>query len=189
MKRLLPAVTLSLALAAGPVLSDTCPVAPDHSAELDQLIADIRSAETEAAARPIAARMWELWADAPNEQAQAILDRGMRKRASYDFLGARADFDRLVEYCPNYAEGYNQRAFVSFLRQDFEAALVDLDRALDLSPKHVAALSGKALTLLGLNRNDEARETLAQALALNPWLPERGLADKGQPLAPPGQDI
>ena len=99
----------------------------------------------------------------------------MAARGSYDFLGAIDAFDRLVEYCPDYAEGYNQRAFVNFLREDYEAALPDLDRALERSPRHVAALSGKALTLMGLGRGDEAQEVLREAVELNPWIPERGL--------------
>ncbi|RVT85943.1 tetratricopeptide repeat protein [Rhodobacteraceae bacterium CCMM004] len=119
--------------------------------------------------------MWEIWTDAPDEIAQALLDDGMARRSSYDFLGAQAAFDRLVGYCPDYAEGYNQRAFVAFLRQDYAAALEDLDRALARAPSHVGALSGKALTLMGLGRMDAAQETLRAALRLNPWIPERGL--------------
>jgi tetratricopeptide (TPR) repeat protein len=90
-------------------------------------------------------------------------------------LGSRTALNRLIEYCPAYAEGYNQRAFTNYLQQDFEAALVDLDRALNILPTHVAALSGKALTLMGLGRSAEAQEVLRAALALNPWLQERAL--------------
>ena len=133
--------------------------------------------------------MWGFWTDAPDELAQEMLDRGMTRRSSYDFLGALKDLDRLVAYCPEYAEGYNQRAFVHFLRQDFTPALRDLDRAIALSPNHVAALSGRALTLMGLGRIDEARSALDHALELNPWLPERRLAGPGGPLAPLGKDI
>lgn len=166
-----------------------CPDAPDHSAALDGLFAEVRAAGTEAEARRIADRMWALWTDAPDEAAQAVLDAGMARRLSHDYPGALAAFDRLVAYCPHYAEGYNQRAFVNFLRQDFAAALADLDRALERAPAHVAALSGRALSLMALGRVDEARLALAQALRLNPWLPERGLARPGGPLEPGGQDI
>ncbi|MEY8843209.1 hypothetical protein AB9K41_29600, partial [Cribrihabitans sp. XS_ASV171] len=152
------------ALTTCAALADSCPPPPDHSESLDRLIVEIGEAGSENEARRIANRMWEYWADAPNEQAQAILDRGMTKRASWNLLGAREEFDLLVEYCPDYAEGYNQRAFVNFLRQDFAAALVDLDRAIELSPRHVAALSGRALSLLGLGRVEEARDALQDAL-------------------------
>lgn len=153
------------------------------------LISLAQGAKSESDARAVSDQMWELWTDAPNEQAQALLDRGMTRRRSFDYLGALQDLDALVAYCPQYAEGYNQRAFVNYLRQDYAAALVDLDRAIALSATHIAALSGRALTLVGLGRNDDARTALAAALALNPWLPERSLAGPGGPLEPPGKDI
>lgn len=181
---------LALMLAsAAPAAAETCPQAPDHGVALGALIAQAQTATNETDARVISNQMWELWADAPDDQAQAVLDRGMQRRASYDFTGAIADFDTLIAYCPDYAEGYNQRAFVNFLRQDFAAALPDLERALELSPDHIAALSGKALTLLALGRVDEARNDLTQALKMNPWLSERSLAAPGGPLAPKGQDL
>lgn len=173
---------------AGPVWAG-CPAAPDHGASIDGLLSDVRAAQSEAEAREISGRMWEYWTDAPDEIAQEMLDQGMSRRGSYDFLGALNDLDRLVAYCPDYAEGYNQRAFVNYLRQDFAPALRDLDRAIELSPNHIAALSGRALTLLGLERTEEARAALAHALDLNPWLPERGLAAPGGPLAPVDKDI
>ncbi|MCB1364578.1 MAG: tetratricopeptide repeat protein [Rhodobacteraceae bacterium] len=180
---------VALCLSPLEIRADTCPASPDHAAELDRLYAQAQAAGSEAEARAFTNRMWELWADAPDEPAQAVLDRGMSLRASYDFLGALEEFDRLIAYCPNYAEGYNQRAFVNFLRQDYAAALPDLERALDLSPDHAAAMSGRALTLLALGRTSEARAALEQALALNPWLPERHMAAPGGPLAPEGEDI
>lgn len=188
MKQMLTAVLLA------PVLSvtahaDTCPAAPDHGPAIERLIDAAQTVDNEDEARGISSALWALWADAPNEQAQAMLDRGMARRAVYDFLGAMEDFNALVAYCPDYAEGYNQRAFVNFLTQNFAPALVDLDEALDRSPRHIAALAGKALTLLALNRADEARPVMAEALRLNPWLPERGLAAPGGPLAPLGEDI
>lgn len=169
--------------------ADECPVAPDHSADVSGVIAQIQQAENEQAARILSNQLWEFWTDAPDESAQAVLDRGMTRRSAWDLLGAIEDFNKLVAYCPSYAEGYNQRAFAHYLRQDFQAALPDLDKAIELSPNHVAAISGRALTLLGLQRIDEAREALNQALELNPWLSERHLLAPGGPLGPPGEDI
>ena len=179
MKAMIP-----LLFVAAPAWAQTCPPAPDHGDDLAAIIAQIQVAETEMAARQLADGLWRLWTDAPDAKAQALLDEGMARRESYDFLGARALFDDLVAYCPDYAEGYNQRAFASFLRQEFDLALTDLERALEINPTHVAALSGKALTLMGLGRDVEAQEVLRAALALNPWLSERSLLQE-----PPGEDI
>lgn len=177
-------IVLLVPFLAATAVAAECPPPPDISAQQDSILEDVRGAETEMEARKLTNQLWELWATAPDEPAQELLDRGMQARASYDFIGALDAFDRLTEYCPEYAEGYNQRAFVNFLRQDFPAALVDLDRALDLSPGHVAAMSGKALTLMGLGRHEEAQVILREALRLNPWLPERSLLT-----TPPGEDL
>ncbi|MEL6806965.1 MAG: tetratricopeptide repeat protein [Pseudomonadota bacterium] len=178
-----------LALLSAPAWADTCPPPPDNSAALSALIEQIREAPNEGAARPISGQMWELWLMAPDEAAQEVLDEGMRQRSSYDFAGSLASFDRLVAYCPDYAEGYNQRAFSHFLTENFDAALVDLDAALRLSPDHVGAQSGRALTLMNLGRLEEARAQMLAALENNPWLSERALLAKGAPLGPVGEDI
>ncbi|TKZ21506.1 tetratricopeptide repeat protein [Shimia litoralis] len=174
---------------ATPAFAQACPQAPDHSAALERLIAQVQVAPNEMAAQEISNEMWAYWADAPDEVAQQILDRGMQKRGGFDYLGALEEFDALVEYCPHYAEGYNQRAFVNFLRRDFAAALPDLERALELSPRHVGALSGRAITLIGLGQDAAAQDALAAALEVNPWLPERGLLRAPQKDNAVGQDL
>ncbi|MEM6634382.1 MAG: hypothetical protein AAF667_00700 [Pseudomonadota bacterium] len=179
------ALLISVVLAAPAALAqDACPAAPEIEPEAAPLLNALRDSTSEGTAREISAQLWALWTRAPDEHAQHLLDEGMTRRASFDFAGAMIAFDALVSYCPAYAEGYNQRAFVSFLRHDFQDALIDLDKTLDLSPRHIGALSGKALTLMGLGQMDEAQVVLRDALALNPWLPERGLL-----VGPLGEDI
>ncbi len=164
-----------LCLAASPALAEECPPVADHSQRLSEIVTELAVAPSEGDARILTQELWSLWTDAPDARAQSLLDEGMARRSSYDFLGARAVLGRLIAYCPDYAEGYNQRAFASFLGQDFDAALEDLDRTLELMPDHIAAMSGKALTLMGLGRNDEAQEVLREAVEMNPWLQERAL--------------
>lgn len=162
-------------LLASPALAETCPPAPDHAKALGDLVEVAKMAPDRAAGMAASDEMWKLWADAPDARAQELLDRGMARRESYDFDAAMEAFQALVDYCPDYAEGYNQRAFVNFLRQDYTAALPDLDAALARQPRHVAALTGKALTLHALDRQGEAALALRAALAMNPWLSERSL--------------
>ena len=165
-------------LIAAPAFAENCPAVTDHSQRIAEIVVELGEARGEAEAQILSNELWELWTDAPDEIAQAMLDEGMSRRSSYDFLGARNVLDRLVAYCPDYAEGYNQRAFVNFLSGNFDTALVDLDRTLALVPNHIAALSGKALTLMGLGRNAEAQVVLRSAVEMNPWLQERALLDQ-----------
>tara|TARA_R110002033_G_scaffold64188_5_gene115192 strand:- start:255 stop:833 length:579 start_codon:yes stop_codon:yes gene_type:complete len=177
-----------------PVWAADCPAPADHSDELATLFEQARAAPTEMAARAATDGLWKVYLRAPDAEAQAVLDRGMARRDSYDYLGAKTDFDRLIAYCPDYAEGWNQRAFVYYLQGDFVRALADLDEALARTPDHVPAQSGRALTLMQLGQREEARAQLLEALANNPWLSERALIAPGAPLGPqppadPGKDI
>jgi tetratricopeptide (TPR) repeat protein len=182
-------IVLVLALMSGPAWASDCPDPQDYGAELAGLMAGARAAPNEMTGRVFSNQMWQVWLRAPSEQAQEVLDRGMRRRDSYDFIGAFEDFDTLAKLCPTYAEGFNQRAYVQFLQGRFEGALKDLEVALSLNPDHVAAQSGRALTLMQLERIPEARVQMLEALENNPWLSERALIAKGAPLGPKGEDI
>ncbi|MCT4557592.1 MAG: tetratricopeptide repeat protein [Pelagimonas sp.] len=174
---------VAASLSATALMADGCPTAPDLSV-LDSLYAELRVAPDEMTAREITNQMWQVWDDAPDEPSQQMLTAGMRARSGYDFLGALGHFDKLVSYCPFYAEGYNQRAFVNYLRGDYAAALPDLEQALELNPRHIGALSGQALSLLALGREQEGQAALRKALEINPWLTERHLLKE-----PPGQEL
>ena len=167
-----------------PAMAQACPAVPVRSAEKAELYAGLLTAKNEMGAAPYNAGLWEIWLDAPDEIAQAMLNEGMALRRVYDFLGSVAVLNDLVDYCPDYAEGYNQRAFAYFLARDFEASLADLDRTLVIDPRHIGALSGKGLTLIELGRNKEAQVVLKEAVALHPWLSERFLIEE-----PPGTDL
>lgn len=175
---------LPFALLAGPAIAQDCPVAADHSTRLSEIVTELQASRGAGDARVLSDELWELWTDAPDDRAQALLDAGMTQRTVRNYAGSRATLDKLVDYCPDYAEGYNQRAFSYYLQQDFAAALVDLDRAIALVPNHIAAISGRGLTLMGLGRHEEAQEALRAAVALNPWLSERSLI-----IEPDGIDI
>ncbi len=168
MKYLIPMV----AVLASPAIAD-CPPVADYQMEQARLLSEMKVAPNEGAARRLSDALWALWINAPDEKAQALLNTGMSAHRSLNHTAALASLDELISYCPDYAEGYNQRAFVYYTSAKFEAALADLDRALDRHPEHLGALTGKALTLMGLERNVEAQRVLRTALKINPWLSER----------------
>ncbi len=150
-----------------------CPAVPNRDGEIAAIYERLQAAQDEKAGKRIGDELWQIWTDAPDEHAQALLDQGMARRDAYDFAGALEYFDDLIAYCPHYAEGWNQRAFIYFLRADYGSALTDLEKALEIDPDHVAAMSGQALTLLNLGRTETGQSILKKALELNPWLPER----------------
>lgn len=172
-------------MAPTPLRADeTCPKGRDISREMDLLLSGVQTARSEGEAQVYMNQMWILWRRAPDAHAQQLLNEGVDRIRMVDFAGAQAVLSALIAYCPTYPEAYNQRAFSHFLAGEFEQALADLDVVLGLWPRHLAAMTGRALTLQALDREDEAQAVLRQALQLNPWLPERRLVvrPKGQAL-------
>jgi tetratricopeptide (TPR) repeat protein len=151
----------------------------------DALMKRLAEAATEVEGRSAEDAVWRYWLDeAPTAEVRGHIDEGMRKRDGYDFAGAEAEFDRVVELAPGYAEGYNQRAFARFLRDNMEGALADLERTLELKPVHFGALSGMYHVLFRMGRTEAATANLEKAVALHPWLKERSLLPRslGKPL-------
>ena len=120
-------------------------------------------------------QLWGLWIKAPDERAQQLLKSGMLRMRQGDLRKAETELTKLINYCPNYSEGYNQRAFTRYLAFDFENALPDLIRALELRPRHLGALSGKGLTHKAMGQELEAEIEFRKALSLNPFMPERNM--------------
>lgn len=169
-------LTLCLALMPGLAIAD-CPPLPDRSAEIGAIYDRLRISGGPTEAGVLSALLGRIWTAAPDTAAQNLLDRGMQARLAGDLVESIAVFGELTVYCPTYAEGWNQRAFSAYVARDFATALGDLDRALLIEPQHLGALTGRALTFIGLEREAEAERDLRAALRLNPWLAERALLD------------
>jgi tetratricopeptide (TPR) repeat protein len=158
-----------------PAMADCPPLKPEIGVKLDALHSELRFAPDPAVAQDLSGRLWAEWTRAPDARSQDLLNEVMVRRSAFDLSGALAAANALVDYCPAYAEGWNQRAFVNYIAGEHAAALPDLDRALALRPRHLGALTGKGLTLIALDRVAEGQEVIRAALRLNPWLAERGL--------------
>lgn len=164
--------------------------AGQSAAELDGLFAALKAAPSEAAARAIEDRIWRRWMEAPDRRTEELVQEAMARRGVYDFAGARTLLDEAVARAPDYPEAYNQRGFVRFLQDDYDAALEDVDRAIAIEPRHFAAMAGRALILMRQGRHQLAQAQLRQAIEIHPFLKERSLLVGGPDEPPrPGIDL
>ena len=177
MKAFKPIAPLVIAFIALPGLAmASCPALdPSHSAETEPLFKALKASDTETEGVAIASRIWDIWTKAPDVEAQALLDKGVQSIRWGAFDEAETALTYLIDYCPNYAEGWNQRAFARFLKEDFDGALSDLERALALEPMHFGALAGRGLTFLRQGRQLLGFNALREAVAVHPWMSERHL--------------
>jgi Flp pilus assembly protein TadD len=145
----------------------------------------LAAAENETAARQIVGSIWRLWFEAPDEASAELMREVLDRRRFLDLTTALKLLDQLVEQSPDWAEAWNQRATIRFMVGDYEGSLADIDRVLPLEPKHFGALSGEAIILMRLGREEEAQTVLKQAVEINPFLVERALLKR----EPEGENI
>lgn len=144
--------------------------------ERARLFETLKNARSEQAGRAAEEAIWLFWMhNAPDAETEALVSRAMERREAYDFEAARLILDEVVAGAPDYAEGWNQRAFIHFLQEKLDKALEDLDRALELEPKHFGALAGKARILMQQGRFELGQKVLREAVEIHPWLKERGM--------------
>ena len=143
-------------------------------ARRDRLFDQLKNALTETEGRAVENAIWEMWmAEAPTPEIARTVEAAMDAREAYDYDRALMLIDTVVATAPAYAEGWNQRAFIRFLKEDLDGALDDLDRALELEPRHFGALAGKAIILMQQGRTELGQQALREAVEIHPWLKER----------------
>ena len=154
------------------------PAFPASAAERDResLFRTLREAPTERQGRTAEEAIWRMWMEeAPTPAIAGAVAEAMRRRERYDWGSALDILNGVVADAPAYAEGWNQRAFIRFLRQDFDGSLEDIERTLALEPRHFAALAGKAMILMQQGRIEPGQAALRLAVEIHPWLKERSM--------------
>ena len=69
---------------------------------------------------------------------------------------------------PNYVEGWNRRATVHFLMQNYRKSMADIDRVLQLEPRHFGALAGMAQIMETTGRKQLALQAWQKVLDIYP---------------------
>lgn len=148
------------------------------------LFSDLLAAKSEGDARAAEEKIWRFWMQGPNEDVSIRLAKAMERRRTYDFAGALEILNQVVKDAPEWAEVWNQRAFVYFLREEYDKSLADTDKAIALEPKHFGALAGKARILMGQGRVRIGQKVLRDAIKIHPFLRERSML-----IEIPGQEL
>jgi tetratricopeptide (TPR) repeat protein len=154
------------------------PRAPLTSAErarqrgevLDKLFGRLRSAKSEVEAKAIEQSIWQIWMRSGGATADLLLEQAVKSMNARSYGRALDILDVVIEHAPKFAEAWNKRATVNYILGRLDQSLADIDKVLELEPRHFGALSG-----LGMIRRDrgDAKGALAafrDALGINPNL-------------------
>jgi len=165
------AVRVALAVLALVGLLSAAAQADQADGRLDGLFARLRSAASDNEAKAVEQRIWRIWSEAGDPQSDLLLQEGVLAMSQVQFRVALERFDRLVEQAPDFAEGWNKRATLHYLMGNFRASVLDIQRTLDLEPRHFGALSGLGLIYDAVEQPAAALRSFEAAVAINPHLP------------------
>jgi tetratricopeptide (TPR) repeat protein len=137
---------------------------------LDTLFASLK-AETDAdAAEEIENAILELWLDSGSETIDLLMRWTLKAMEAKQYPRALDFLDRIVLLAPDYAEGWNKRATVYFLMDEYGKSISDIGKVLELEPRHFGALSGLGIIMRALGDNERAMAAYRQALEVDPHL-------------------
>jgi tetratricopeptide (TPR) repeat protein len=116
-------------------------------------------------------RIWNLWYQHPDPEAQAMLKVGEQLMNAGYYRDALRVFSTLIDQQPEFAEAWNRRATLHYLIGDLPASIEDVNRTLALEPRHFGALSGLGLVYLQQENYIKAREAFEKLLMVHPHSP------------------
>ncbi|GLS39606.1 hypothetical protein GCM10010869_52030 [Mesorhizobium tianshanense] len=146
------------------------PVATTREARLDQLFADLKRERNEKAAERIAARISNEWAQSGSASIDLMMQWSQKAIEDQKFDVALDFLDQVVTLQPAFAEGWNRRATAHFMMKNFGKSMSDIDRTLQLEPRHFGALSGLAQIMAVTGHKESALEAWQRVLGIYPML-------------------
>ena len=116
------------------------------------------------------AMLWSLWCRSGNSETERLFWAGVETMQRHNLSAAESLFTRVIELVPDFAEGWNKRATVRYMAQNFKASISDCRETLARNPNHFAALSGQGLCHMSLGEYDEAAVLFRKALNIHPHM-------------------
>ena len=115
------------------------------------------------------AKIWSIWNEHPtNNKLTERLEFGTELMQYGDYNYALRVFDNIIVTDPKWSEAWNKRATVYFLMSQFTNSLDDIDKVLDIEPRHFGALSGQARIFIKLQKYEKAIKSIERALKFYP---------------------
>lgn len=143
---------------------------PLSERSLDDLYAALATEKDEAVADAAEREIQRRWMISGSDTVDLLMSWAQDAMTRQEFGAALSYLDTVTILKPNYAEGWNRRATLHFMRDDYGKAIADLEKVIRLEPRHFGALSGLGMMLREIGEDNAALPVLRRALEIDPRL-------------------
>jgi tetratricopeptide (TPR) repeat protein len=123
---------------------------------LDDLFANLKRETDSIKARRIAQSIWKNWTRSGSETVDLLMGWAAIAMAEKEWATAFDLLDQVVVLAPQYAEGWNRRATLYFMRSQYGRSIHDIEQVLKLESRHFGAMAGLGNILQRLDDNRQA---------------------------------
>lgn len=158
---------------ASPFSVNAATVTSQNDETLQQLFSNLQQADNGETANDIALKIWDRWMSTSGDTAtDEMMERGVFYMQTGNLQVAEDVFSNIIEKHPEYAEAWNKRATVRFLRSNWSGSADDIAHVLAIEPKHFGALSGLAMIRLHQGEYSSALSIYEKVLEIHPFSPD-----------------
>ena len=146
-----------------------------HSAQssqesiLNTLFDQLEKVDNSKSATLLEKKIWSVWNKHPtNNRLTERLEFGTELMQYGNYNYALKVFNNIIITDPKWSEAWNKRATLYFLMSQFTESLNDIDKVLNIEPRHFGALSGQARIFIKLQKYEKAIKSIEKALIFYP---------------------
>lgn len=113
--------------------------------------------------------LWRIWFYQKGVLGLELLQRSQALLEAGEFIQAEEILTKLIADLPDFAEAWNRRAVLYYIRQQYRKAIADCQIVLRLNPVHFGALHGLGLCHAALGEYSSALLAFRRALEIQPY--------------------
>jgi len=114
--------------------------------------------------------LWGAWCRSGDPETDRLFRAGVDAMQNRRLTESEEFFTRVIQRQTEFAEGWNKRATVRYVRQNFVGSIADCQETLARNPNHFGAAAGQGLSHMSLGQFREAAMCFRRALEIHPHL-------------------
>jgi len=152
------------------VLMPSFALAAPRPSEEDKLFAELKKADSPDAAKPLEDKIGDLFRTSGSPSVDLLMTRVGTALGQADNGTARALVEAITHAAPQYAEGWRLRAHMQRAANDDAGAMISLQKAVTLNPRHFLAMAELGEMLEDYGDKQGALKLYRRVLALDPQM-------------------